>query len=270
MQPQNNAPLKLRAYAKINLSLKVSGKRSDGYHDIDSVMQSISLHDEVELKPASSGITVHCTPHIEGNIAEKAAKTLLDGIKLVKGVEISIKKNIPVSSGLAGGSADAAAVLIGLNILFNLNLHMTKLIEVGANIGSDVPFCLTGGTARCKGKGEKVEKLNPSTGPAFLIVTPNILVPTKDIYDEFDRVGAGRGGNDLEKAAVSRFPRIAAVKETLNHATGAAWKMSGSGPAMFLELMDLSDAEKYMGTIAELRLNFHVVKRMDRGVDHEK
>lgn len=155
MQPQNNGPLKLRAYAKINLSLKVSGKRPDGYHDIDSVLQSISLHDEVELKPSASGIKVHCIPHIEGNIAEKGAKMLLEEIKLAKGVEISIKKNIPVSSGLAGGSADAAAVLIGLNKLFNLNLHMTKLIEIGANIGSDVPFCLIGGTARCTGKGRR-------------------------------------------------------------------------------------------------------------------
>ncbi len=267
MHPQSDRAVKLRAYAKINLSLRVIGKRSDGYHDIDSIMQSVSLHDEIEVKPAASGIKVTCTPGIDGNIAEKAAKTLLDEIKLVKGVEISIKKHIPVSCGLAGGSADAAAVLTGMSVALGLNLHKHKLIEIGAKVGSDVPFCLTGGTARVTGRGEKIEKANPQSGAAFLLVLPAMEVPTKAIYDEFDNIGAGSSDNELEKAAVSKFPRIAAVKEALKKSTGVTWKMSGSGPALFLELMDISDAEKYTEKIQGLKLNYHVVKRMDLGVE---
>jgi 4-diphosphocytidyl-2-C-methyl-D-erythritol kinase len=263
----NNKSVKLRANAKINLSLKVSSKRQDGYHDIDSVMQSISLHDEIEVKPADHGIKVNCTPHISPNIAEKAAKTLLDELKLVKGVDITINKHIPMAAGLAGGSSDAAAVLIGMNIVLGLNLHKHILMEIGAKIGADVPFCLNGGTCRVMGIGEKVERLDHTSGDAFLLVFPKIEVSTKTVYDKFDEVGAGDTGNDLEKAAISIAPEIKTIKDSLISSTGGAWKMSGSGPTLFLELLDLSDADKYTDKLKELKLNYQVVVKMDAGVE---
>ncbi len=260
--------IKLRAYAKLNLSLKIVGKRPDGYHDIDSIMQSISLHDEIDIKTADSGIKVTCSiPGIEDNSAHKAAQLLLDEAKIKNGVMIQIKKNIPLSAGLGGGSSDAAATLIGMNKLFNLNLHREKLLEIGGKIGSDVPFCLVGGTARCTGRGEKIEKMNPQTGSAFLLVIPRIKVSTKAVYEKSDDVGAGTSHNALEKAAVSLFPEVGRIKEALDRATGQDWKMSGSGPALYLALGDLSEAEKYLDAVSGLNADHHVVKRMDAGVD---
>ena len=268
MPSQKNSAIKLRAYAKLNLTLKIDGKRQDGYHDIDSVMQSISLHDEVDIKTADSGINVSCSiPGIENNTAQKAAELFLNETEVKSGVNIHIKKNIPLSSGLGGGSADATATLIGMCKLFNLNLHKDKLLELGAKIGSDVPFCLVGGTARCTGRGEVVERINPQTGAVFILVIPKMEVSTKVIYDKYDQVGQGSTENALEKAAVFLFPEIGKMKAAIDRATGQSWKMSGSGPALYLELRDLSDAEKYMDAIRSLDAVHHVVKRMDVGVE---
>lgn len=264
-QKAKNNHIKLRAYAKINLSLKVTGKRADGYHNIDSIMQSVSLHDEVEVREIPSGIKVKCSPDIAENIAEKAATLLLEEIKLVKGVEISIKKHIPVASGLGGGSADAAAAIIGMDHVLGLNLHKTKLMEIGAKIGSDVPFCIVGGTCRVAGRGEKVEKTNPHSSAAFILVIPKLEVSTKAVYDEFDKMGAGKNGNDLELAATKLFPEIKKIKDSLVKATGGNWKMSGSGPSLFMELMDMSDAEKHVDKLKGFE--YHIVKRMDLGVE---
>lgn len=267
MPSSKNDRIRLRAYAKINLSLKVTSKRPDGYHDIDSVMQSVSLHDEIDLRIVPSGVNVRCTPQISPNIAEKAAKTLLNGLKLGKGVDIAISKRIPQASGLAGGSADAAAVILGIDKLFCLNLHITKLLEIGAKVGSDVPFCLTGGTCRVTGKGENVVKINPVSGGSFILVSPRFEVPTTAVYAAFDKMAAGNGGNDLEMAAISVAPEIKKIKDQLYRTTGGDWRMSGSGPTLFLELSDMSEAEKHTDAISKLGLGFHVVKRMDAGVD---
>lgn len=264
--PSSSDSLRLLAYAKINLSLKVVGKRPDGYHDIDSIMQSVSIHDELEITP-SEKLTVECSDKtIKDNIVLKAAEAVLSEAKANVGARIVIKKNIPVSAGLAGGSADAAATLIGLNDLFGLNLHSHRLAEIGLKLGSDVPFCLVGGTARCTGRGERIERINPQSTSAFVIVVPRMQVSTKEVYDEFDVVGSGNTGNDLEKAAMTRSPRIAAVKETLNKLTGSTWRMSGSGPAMFLELADISEMERYSASLDGLKLDHWLVKRADCGV----
>jgi 4-diphosphocytidyl-2-C-methyl-D-erythritol kinase len=268
MPSQKNNAIKLRAYAKLNLSLKIIGKRPDGYHDIDSLMQSVSLHDEVDLKAVESGIKVKCSiPGIENNTAQKAAELFLSEAKVKSGVNIMIKKNIPLSAGLGGGSADAAATLVGLNKLFDLNLHREKLMELGAKIGSDVPFCLVGGTARCTGRGEIISKENPKTGAVFMLVIPNIAVPTKLVYDKFDVVGKGSSENELEKAAASLFPEIIKMREILIRETKQDWKMSGSGPTLYIELRDLSDAEKYAEAVSKIDAVHHVVKRMDSGVE---
>jgi len=268
MPSQKNSSVKLRAYAKLNLSLKILGKQPDGYHDIDSLMQSVSLHDEIDLKAVDCGIKVKCSiSGIENNTAQKAAELLFAEANIKSGVNIHIIKNIPLSSGLGGGSADAAATLIGLNKLFDLNMHKEKLMDLGAKIGSDVPFCLVGGTARCTGRGEKVERENPKTGSAFMLVIPKVAVPTKIVYDKYDEVGRGSSENELERAAAVLFPEISKIKESLIRETKQDWKMSGSGPALFLELRDLSEAEKYMEAIGKMEAIHHVVRRMDTGVE---
>ncbi len=268
MPSRKNNPIRLRAFAKINLSLKVTGKLPEGYHAIDSVMQSISLHDEIDIKAVESGIRVHCSvAGIEDNTAFKAAELILREVRYSGGVEIHVKKNIPLSSGLGGGSADAAATLIGIDKLLGMNLHKEKMMEIGLKIGSDVPFCLVGGTARCTGRGEQVLKANPQTGSAFLLVIPRITVSTRSVYDRFDKVGSGNSDNDLEEAAVSLFPEIAKTKDVLNRVTGRDWKMSGSGPSLFLELGDVSDADRYMSEIEKLDAEHHLVKRTTSGVE---
>jgi 4-diphosphocytidyl-2-C-methyl-D-erythritol kinase len=140
-------------------------------------------------------------------------------------------------------------------------------MELAAKSGADVPFCLVGGTARCLGVGDKVEKINPRTGSAFLLVVPNIGVSTKDVYNKYDEVGAGDSDNDLERSAVDLFPKIKEIRETLDAITRKGWKMSGSGPALFLELMDLSESEKYLPLISKLDSVNRLVKRMDAGVE---
>jgi len=266
--PQKSDFVKLRAFAKLNLSLKITGKRPDGFHEIDSIMQSISLHDEVEIAPSAGGITVHCSAaEIKDNTAIKAAELILSEAKRTAGVNIHIKKNIPLASGMAGGSADAAATLIGMNKLFGLNLHIEKLIELGGKIGSDVPFCMVGGTARCTGRGEKILRLNPHSGAAFILVFPDLALPTKLVYDKFDIVGPGKNGNDLEKAAFELFPVISELKCELESETGRTWKMSGSGPTLFMELDGLADSEKHLEVLSGMNLRYQVSKRMDSGVE---
>ena len=149
--------MKLKAFAKLNLSLRVFEKRPDGFHNLESVMQSVSLHDVITLEPISSGIEVTCdkanVPQGKQNIAYKAAERFLgqgnsSAVVQERGVKIHIEKRIPMAAGLAGGSADAAAVLFGLNQILDPELRTpnSELLQLGAQVGSDVPFCLTGGT----------------------------------------------------------------------------------------------------------------------------
>jgi 4-diphosphocytidyl-2-C-methyl-D-erythritol kinase len=266
MRPQNNL-IKLRAFAKINLTLKVSPKRSDGYHEIDSIMQSVSLHDEIELKKIPSGVKISCTIDIKDNIAAKAAQMVLKECNIDGGVDIHINKQIPLAAGMAGGSADAAAVIYGINALYGLNLHVTKLMDIGSRIGSDVPFCLVGGTARCTGIGERVEKLDQRSGNSFILVVPDISVPTRSVYEEFDRLGPSGEDNELERPAVDLFPGIAKEKQRLMGITGEKWKMSGSGPTLFMEMRDLSEAEKFSPLLQASGIKFNIVRLMEHGVE---
>jgi len=245
--------LQLRASAKINLSLKILGLREDRFHEIDSVMQSISLSDAVILSERDSGIMVDCddpaVPGGEKNLAYKAARSFLELSKVKKGVGISIKKTIPVAAGLAGGSADAAAVLIGLDTLFGANLSKVQLSSIGAEIGSDVPFCLVGGRCRVRGRGELVEQMPVIPVMHFVVVVPEVEISTKWAYEEYDRWSMRTRGtiksvksgetfsetvhNDLEEAISSKYPQVSKVKRALLNAGATVASMSGSGPSVF-------------------------------------
>ncbi|MBQ6431091.1 MAG: 4-(cytidine 5'-diphospho)-2-C-methyl-D-erythritol kinase [Oscillospiraceae bacterium] len=249
-----------RAYAKINLTLDVLSRRDDGYHDLRSVMQTVSLCDDVEIdvdtgKPWKLSCDAAAIPADERNLAWKAARVFFDRLaREPEGIEIRIHKRIPSEAGLAGGSADAAAVLRALNRWAGNPLPVESLCDLGALIGSDVPFCVLGGTALAEGRGERLLKLPDATELQLVICKPKVAFSTPELFRRLDSVAikarpdtdamidALRCGdrdriasllcNVFEQATVDR-PEIAAIKNALleNGALGAA--MTGSGSAVF-------------------------------------
>lgn len=259
----------MKAHAKINLSLDIVGKREDGYHLLEMVMQSIELHDEIQIREISEGIVVTCdkeyVPVDERNIAYRAAKLLIDVKGIKTGVQIDIVKKIPVAAGLAGGSTDAAAVLVGMNGLFDLQMSKEELKALGLSLGADVPFCIEGGTCLCEGVGEKITPLKPFKDQIVLLIKPSFGVSTKDAYGAFqlDKINRhvdtktlieamGEGDlkrmnyytrNLLENVVIKRYPLIKSIKQTLTKSGSIITLMSGSGPTVYGIFEDLTVAE---------------------------
>ena len=249
------------AFAKINLTLDVLDKRADGYHDLKSVMQTVSVRDDIEIdvgtgKPWSLKCDRPDIPCDERNLAWKAAKLFCDTLKKdPKGLEIRITKRIPSQAGMGGGSADAAAVLRALNDHYGNPLSILALAELGAQVGSDVPFCVVGGTCMCEGRGEQLRKLPDMPDCIFVVVKPDFSVSTPELYRKIDEVSiAKRPDNramesallagDLEKVAHNVFnvfdPVVTAEHLELNyikslfHQYGAiGYQMTGSGSACY-------------------------------------
>ncbi|RQD70466.1 MAG: 4-(cytidine 5'-diphospho)-2-C-methyl-D-erythritol kinase, partial [Halanaerobium sp. MSAO_Bac5] len=184
--------LYVNAPAKINLALKVAGLRDDGYHEIKTIFQSISLADRIKLKKRSGGIVVKNStvelPTDEENLAYQAAEIFFAENDIAGGVEVYIQKNIPIAAGLAGGSTDAAAVMRALYDLYELEYDCSELRTLLAQIGSDVPYCLEGGTVYAQGRGEKLEFLPFIGEKDILIVTPQFCIPTPEIYSLYDQM----------------------------------------------------------------------------------
>lgn len=252
--------LTIKAYAKINLTLDILGKRTDGFHEISTIMQTIELHDILELTPQESGIEFVCdNPDIPGgekNLAWQAADIFLREYRPNDGVKIRLAKRIPTAAGLAGGSSDAAAVLIGMNKIFSLNLSDEELCRLGAKIGSDVPFCILGGTMLAQGRGEKLTRL-PDLPEMFVFVCkPPIDVSTAWAYRTYDEapppdvrpdneamqrelaVGNGRGVakllcNVFEPSLIGKYPLIGRIKQQCLECGAWGALMSGSGPTVF-------------------------------------
>lgn len=258
-----------KAYAKINISLDVTGIRPDRYHEVKMIMQDLCLHDEIEISKSGEGGPVllklsGASPDVpcDGrNIAVKAALLMKEAYGIRENVSIRLKKHIPSAAGLAGGSADAAAVIRGMNRLFGLHLGSDEMEKLGVKIGADVPYCITGGTALSEGIGEKLTKLKTPEffrGLHVLLVKPSAGVSTKEVYAALDDVlsfgkdihpdvdGALSAmeredfkglcslmGNILEKVTVRKLPEIGAIKEELLSAGAGASMMSGSGPTVF-------------------------------------
>ncbi|UOQ44678.1 4-(cytidine 5'-diphospho)-2-C-methyl-D-erythritol kinase [Halobacillus salinarum] len=248
-----------KAPAKINLSLDVLHKRNDGFHEVEMVMTTIDLADRIELTSLESGkITIESesrfVPNDQRNLAYRAAKLMKDQYKVNEGVNIFIEKNIPVAAGLAGGSSDAAAVLRGVNRLWNIHASYDELAELGAKIGSDVAFCVYGGTALATGRGEKITKL-PSPPPCWVVLAkPSIGVSTQTIYQALSlekavhpnteamikalHMGNFYGicaevGNTLENVTMKLHEEVGQIKEQMRQAGADAVLMSGSGPTVF-------------------------------------
>ena len=181
--------IKMRAHAKINLSLDVISKRPDGYHNLSMIMQSIRLSDELILRPCPEiriQNDLHFLPADEKNIAFRAARLFFDTIGSQDGISIEIKKHIPVGGGLGGGSADAAAVLMGLNRMYGYPLSFEKLLELGLRCGADVPFCMTGGTCLAEGLGEKLTPLPALPSCNILLLRPRFPLSTKRMFSLVD------------------------------------------------------------------------------------
>ena len=249
------------AYAKLNLTLDVLGKREDGYHDLKSVMQTVSVRDDIEIdvgtgKPWCLKCDREDIPCDERNLAWKAAKVYCDALhKEPGGLEIRIHKRIPSQAGMGGGSADAAAVLRALNEYYGNPLSILALAELGAQVGSDVPFCVVGGTCMCEGRGEKLKKLPDMPDCIFVVVKPEFSVSTPELYRKIDQVEIPKRpdnqamesailAGDLEQVAKNVFnvfdPVVTEEHLELNyikslfHQYGAVtYQMTGSGSACF-------------------------------------
>lgn len=255
-----NDSLKLKALAKINLGLDVLGKRENGYHDVRMVMQTIYLYDNVTIqKTEQPGIELETNlfylPADENNIAYKAAKLLMEEFQIKSGVKITLDKHIPVAAGLAGGSSNAAAVLVGMNRLFHLGLTEQELMERGVKLGADVPYCVMRGTALAEGIGEVLSPLPPLPKCYILIAKPTISVSTKMVYEKLDsheieehpdidgilagletedlKKVADSMGNVLERVTIEQYPIIEEIKETMKEQGALNAMMSGSGPTVF-------------------------------------
>ncbi|MEG1416082.1 MAG: 4-(cytidine 5'-diphospho)-2-C-methyl-D-erythritol kinase [Clostridium sp.] len=243
---------------KINLSLDIISRREDGYHEINTIMQTIDLYDLISIQKwphIELTITDDSLPCDEGNIAYRVASIIIDRYNLDSGVKIHIEKNIPNSAGLAGGSAYAAGLIININKLYNLNLSNDEMMGIGALVGSDVSYLILGGTCLCTGRGEKVKSLSSFKGINVLIAKPNVLVSTADVYKGLDlskislrpdnnillnainnkdiNTLANNLVNVLETVTIPMHPEIDSIKKTMMKHGALGSIMSGSGPTVF-------------------------------------
>ncbi|WP_026761056.1 4-(cytidine 5'-diphospho)-2-C-methyl-D-erythritol kinase [Selenomonas ruminantium] len=249
----------VEANAKINLTLDILGKRPDGFHEVAMVMQSIGLHDTLTMEKTDGEIALSINvPWLkadEKNLAWRAAELVRQEYGLTGGVRMELTKRIPIAAGLAGGSADAAAVLKGMNELYNLQMSEARLCELGARLGSDIPFCLMGGTMLATGRGEVLTRLADMPETWVVLAKPRISVSTAWAYQNYDEQGAerhpdneaikkaiARGNrkavagllcNVLESVTIKKYDVIADYKQMMLDKGAMASMMSGSGPTVF-------------------------------------
>jgi len=277
--------LNVPAFAKINLSLHVLSKRANGYHELDTVFQTVSLHDTLQLFATDNpDITLSCDdrrlPIDEGNLVRRAADALRQRFKTSRGARIRLEKRIPTQAGLGGGSSNAAITLIALNHLWELNATRQDLLAIAAQIGADVPFFLFGGTARGKGVGAEIAPLTDADPKFLLIIKPNAQVNTADAYkflDErsltlpnskfilsgsrlteiFDNAGFNALHNDFEEIAFELVPEISRANSALINAGAGSALLAGSGSAVF-GVFDSEDAQRRAIQAIELETGWRV------------
>ena len=251
-----------RSYAKINLYLDVLDRRDDGYHNIESILQTVELGDDLLFSERQSRVSLTCTSKDietgEDNLIHQAAMLLKRETGCALGVRIELKKNIPVAAGLAGGSGNAAATLIALNNLWNLGISQPKLAELSLRLGSDVPYCLSGGAMAATGRGEKLTRLEAISDTWFVLIHPHMMLSTAYAFSHprlqrrdtplrgdrspaFEKALTALDSGDLESAVFNRFeeivfaehPRLGELKRRLIEAGCSAAAMSGTGSTLF-------------------------------------
>ena len=249
--------MKIKAYAKINLTLDVTGKLPDGYHTIESVMQSVSLCDDVEIEKNDTGkvtteTNIPYLPVNEKNTVWKAANSFFKHTGIKDGIHIKVMKNIPDRAGMGGGSADAAAVLHGMNRIYGEMLSEQKLCEIGEEVGADVPFCVAGGTCLCAGKGEQLQPVPPMPDCVLVICKPSVGMSTLRAYAMIDQYPiaqpktpqmlAALETRDIDKIAgaianrfdeVMHISEVGMIKSIMKRSGAVGALMTGSGSAVY-------------------------------------
>lgn len=273
--------LQLKAYAKINLGLDVVGKREDGYHEVRMIMQTVKLFDKLTFRLLQEDTirlktNVGFLPCDDNNLVYKAVKQLKERYHVTQGMEIDLYKCIPVAAGMAGGSADCAAALVGASKLFHLHLDKKTLMEIGVQLGADVPYCIMRGTALSEGIGEVLTPLPSIPKCKILIAKPPISVSTKYVYEHLDAKGiekhpdvdgmvraikAGnlkgitdRMENVLESVTIPAYPVIEEIKICMKEQGALNAMMSGSGPTVFGIYADVAKAEQAKRLIQDKQL----------------
>ncbi len=282
--------IRLTARAKINLSLIVLDRRSDGYHNLHTVMATLSLADALDISPANDpGIDLTCSnpslPRDKQNLVYQAAALLAQKIGMEPALSIRLQKNIPFGAGLGGGSSDAAATLLALNRLWSANLSREELSSLAAELGSDVPFFLYAPVAVCTGRGEQVRPLSLRCRRPLVLVLPNLHVPTAEVYryfqpdtqrgsaavaeveaaladDDLDRLLV-RPVNNLFEPALQRFPQIAAIKQRIEKLGISPVGLCGSGATLFIPCDDEEQARKRARSINQANIAAAMVAHFD-------
>ena len=272
----------LKARAKINAALDVLGKREDGYHELRMIMQSVNLCDNIFIKKLKTDCieltsNMSWLPVDERNLMYKAAALMKERYGIKEGIHMELTKKIPVAAGLAGGSSDCAAVLVGINRIFSLGLTQNELLSIGKELGADVPYCIMRGTVLAEGIGEKLTRLPPFPNCFVLLCKPNINISTATIFKSLDlskiqnhpnidkmiedikkqdlkAVSEGMC-NVLEEVTIPICPKIADIKAKMLEYGAIGSMMSGSGPTVF---GFYPDYESGLAALKEIRKNFHV------------
>lgn len=289
--------IKVIAPAKINFALSIKGKRHDGYHEVDMVMQSVDLCDTVTVEKYGENIKVACDKDIgckaEDNIAYRAVEKFFKYTGMTKqGVSVNINKFIPMNAGLAGGSSDGAAVILALDKIFNTNLKKYQLEEIGSEIGADVPFCISGGTARAQGNGTLITRIRDFKDCGIVIVKPECDISTKEAYAMYDKLAyrtSVRDINDLVdfinegnvydacKRLFNDFERlldtqymvgkdIIGIKKEMSQHYPLGMCMSGSGPSVFGIFKDFRGAEECRRNLQKIYNQVFACRPLSHGV----
>lgn len=301
--------IKLRARAKINLSIDILGLLDDGYHDVEMVMQSVDLSDYLHIRRKENGFKLVISnsdlPSDNKNIVYKTWEHMKNKYNINEGVEVFLEKNIPIAAGMAGGSADSAAMLVGLNEMFELGLSVDELVEESKALGSDIAFCITGGTCLATGTGTDIVRLNPlSNDIDILICKPNEFISTKKVYKKFDKIFLSENGkykenildekemirpnnkkiiealdnsdkdllinnmsNVLEPVTKTWCSKIRSIEETMLEEGAFFSMMSGSGPATFGMFDEGREIKKCSNKLRRKFRQTYITKPSDRGVE---
>jgi len=276
----------MKAHAKINLSLDILGKRSDGYHDMRSVMQTLHLHDDLTIKKIHKQkfklvCNLNWLPVDSDNLVHKAATILIKNFNIESGIFIELNKKIPVAAGLAGGSSDCAATLLGIRKLFKLPISDAELSSIGKTLGADVPYCMTGGTVLAEGLGDQITKLPHHPQTLVVLAKPPISLSTSTVFKKFKLENvterpniekmiddiknqnlhdiAGGFCNVLESVSLKLSPDIEKIKLTMLQNNALNSLMSGSGPTVFGYFQHKSDAVRAINSIKSENPNIREV-----------